>query len=157
MTGRVRRSALTLLFVSSLTVGCSGLGDNSAQDKACDPGGRRASALQAEPALSTPPPGHRRVKVGIYPSTHDEIETHICSDVLLAFTLEPASDGETALRPLERQLKADGWTGVRVDDRIRAIGASKELFPGGMATLQGNVIPGTEGLRVRVALPPAVR
>jgi hypothetical protein len=154
MTRQARRSAVTLLFVSSLTFGCSG--SNTAQDKACDPGDRRTKALQAEPALNTAPAGFHRVKAGIHGSTYDEIETHICNDVLLYFSLEPAPDGMAALRALERQLKADGWTGVLVDTQVQAIAATKSVA-GATASLRGNVIAAKHTLRVSVALPPAVR
>lgn len=153
MMPRTRRTAGTLLLASLLSVGCETTEDK-AKDAACDPGGKRAAALAAEPALTVAPPGYQRVAAGIHPSTYDEIETRICNDVLLYFTLEPAPDGTAALRALERQLQAGGWDGVLVDAQVGAIAATK-LIAGGKASLRGNVIAATHQLRVSVALPPA--
>lgn len=155
MMTRTRRTAGTLLLASLLAVGCETTEDK-AKDAACDPGRKRASALAAEPALTAAPPGYQRVDAGVHSSTFDEIETRICNDVLLYFTLAPAPDGTAALRALERQLRAGGWDRVLVDTQVGAIAASK-LIAGDTASLRGNVIAATHTLRVSVALPPAVR
>lgn len=155
MMPRTRRTAGTLVLASLLAVGCETAEDRT-KDAACDPGGKRAAALAAEPALTSAPPGFRRVDAGVHASTYDEIETRKCNDVLLYFTLEPAPDGMAALRALERQLKAGGWDGVLVDPQVEAIAATK-LVAGGTASLRGNVIAAKHTLRVSVALPPSVR
>ncbi len=133
-----------------------GAGVTSSPDARCDPDGERAALLDADPALSTAPPGLELRQRTALDATYDAVKTYDCNEQVLLVDLAPVDDPAAALRALQRHLEDGGWTVTAVDEQVLALTATRELAPSLSSTLRANVDAAQGVLRVAAALPPAV-